>query len=170
MDQFQSGHPIKSTAAPSGWKWRSLRSRFSGDPREQHQRRRPRDALRTGRHVRIAELRLAGFTPGDAPWAGTRKGVGAIVDTFVMVSRYWSIDSFAAESVFGDESNTAMFGRLTYTSKVLGKTVTSPFAVLCRVEHGKATYVQFMEDTFATSASFRSGARGHSRAIPTAAK
>ena len=33
--------------------------------------------------------------------------------------------------------------------------MTSPFAVLARGENGKLSYVQFMEDTFATVRSFR---------------
>ena len=48
-----------------------------------------------------------------------------------------------------------MISRLrTYTSTMLGKTVTSPFAVLARGRDGKLSYVQFMEDTFATAHSF----------------
>jgi hypothetical protein len=50
-----------------------------------------------------------------------------------------------------------MFGRFTYRSTVLSKIVTTPFAVFARVEGGLCTYLQFMEDTFATGASFRSG-------------
>ena len=34
--------------------------------------------------------------------------------------------------------------------------VTSPFAILVRVSGGLVTYLQFMEDTYATAASFRS--------------
>ncbi len=48
---------------------------------------------------------------------------------------------------------------MTYRSSVLGKRVTSPFAIFAKVSDGKLTYMQFMEDTFATSASFRSGGR-----------
>ena len=51
----------------------------------------------------------------------------------------------------------AVFGSMTYRSVVLGKTVTSPFAVFRRVRDGKITYAQFMEDSFATARSFRSG-------------
>jgi len=40
---------------------------------------------------------------------------------------------------------------------VLGKVVTSPFAIFARVANGRCTYLQFMEDTFATGTSFRSG-------------
>jgi hypothetical protein len=43
-------------------------------------------------------------------------------------------------------------------SRVVGKLVTTPFAVFAKVVDGKCTYLQFMEDTFATGASFRSGA------------
>lgn len=50
-----------------------------------------------------------------------------------------------------------MFGRFTYKSAVLSKVVTTPFAVFAKVEQGLCTYLQFMEDTFATGASFRSG-------------
>jgi uncharacterized protein len=35
--------------------------------------------------------------------------------------------------------------------------VTSPFAVLANVENGKVVYTQFVEDSFATARSFRSG-------------
>jgi hypothetical protein len=40
---------------------------------------------------------------------------------------------------------------------VLSKTVTSPFACSGKVRDGVCTYLQFMEDTFATARSFRSG-------------
>jgi hypothetical protein len=50
-----------------------------------------------------------------------------------------------------------MFGRFTYRSRVMDKTVTTPFSVFARVKDGKCSYLQFMEDTFATGSSFRSG-------------
>ena len=91
------------------------------------------------------------------PWAGTSRGPESIVKTFVDVSRYWQVQSFEPEALFGSETYAAMFGRFTYKSAVLSKVVTTPFAVFAKVEHGVCTYLQFMEDTFATSASFRSG-------------
>ena len=91
------------------------------------------------------------------PWAGTSKGPESIVKTFVDVSRFWRIEAFATEALFGSDEFAAMFGRFTYKSTVLGKTVTSPFAVLAKVVNGRCTYLQFMEDTLATAASFRSG-------------
>ena len=91
------------------------------------------------------------------PWCGTGHGVDAISKTFDDVSRYWSIETFTPEAVFGEDEHVAVFGRFTYTSKKLQRTVTTPFAIYCTVRGGKVTYMQFMEDTFATASSFRSG-------------
>jgi uncharacterized protein len=91
------------------------------------------------------------------PWAGTSRGAESIVKTFVDVGRFWDIQAFKIEALFGSGENAAMFGRFTYKSKVLAKVVISPFAVFAKVSDGRCTYLQFLEDTFATSASFRSG-------------
>ena len=89
------------------------------------------------------------------PWAGTNHGTEGFVQTFVDVGRYWTTDDFQIQDSFENENGAAIFGTFTYTSTVLGKTVTSPFSVLARGKDGKLSYVQFMEDTFATVRSFR---------------
>jgi hypothetical protein len=89
------------------------------------------------------------------PWAGTNEGTKGLVQTFIDVSRYWTVDDFQIQDSFENRNGAAIFGFFTYTSNRLGKTVTSPFAVLARGENGKLSYVQFMEDTFATVRSFR---------------
>jgi hypothetical protein len=81
------------------------------------------------------------------PWYGTGIGADAISKTFHDVSDRWSIDSFIPEASFGENENVAVFGRFTYTSTKLGKTVTSPFAIFCKVHDAKVTFMQFMEDT-----------------------
>lgn len=91
------------------------------------------------------------------PWCGTQQGPDAIVKTFVDVGRFWSVEDFEPRAAFGDAENAAMFGSFTYRSTVLGKQVTSPFAVYAKVVDGKCTYLQFMEDTLATTESFRKG-------------
>jgi uncharacterized protein len=91
------------------------------------------------------------------PWADTSNGPETIVRTFTEVSRYWEVLSFEPEALFGSENYAAMFGRFTYKSAVLAKTVTSPFAVFAKCQDGRCAYLQFMEDTFGTAASFRSG-------------
>jgi hypothetical protein len=93
------------------------------------------------------------------PWCGTAHGPESIVKTFVDVGRFWKVKSFEKEATFTDGENVAVFGRFTYESTVLAKTVTSPFAVFAKVHDGRCTYMQFMEDTFATGASFRSGGK-----------
>ena len=93
------------------------------------------------------------------PWCGTSHGPQSIVKTFVDVGRFWKVKSFEKEAMFSDGENVAIFGRFTYESTVLSKTVTSPFAVFAKVHNGRCSYMQFMEDTLATSASFRSGGK-----------
>ena len=91
------------------------------------------------------------------PWAGTRTGPEAVLDTYTRVNRFWHSEAFEIEALFGQGRNVAVFGRFTYRSATLGKAVTSPFAILARVDDGRITFMQFMEDTFATAATFRSG-------------
>jgi uncharacterized protein len=93
------------------------------------------------------------------PWCGTSRGPESIVKTFVDVGRFWRVKSFNTEAMFADGENVAVFGRFAYESAVLSKTVTSPFAVFAKVRDGRCVYMQFMEDTFATAASFRSGGK-----------
>ncbi len=100
------------------------------------------------------------------PWCGTSRGAEAIVQTFVEVGRYWRTDDFRIEAELDSGENAAVFGRFTYTSIVLSQTVTSPFSVWGRVRNGLYHSMQFMEDTFATTASFRSGGSWTIRSNP----
>ena len=89
------------------------------------------------------------------PWAGTRTGPDAVLDTYTRVNRFWQSEAFEIEELFGDGGSVAVFGRFTYRSVTLGKAVTSPFAILAKVQDGQITFMQFMEDTFATASTFR---------------
>jgi hypothetical protein len=100
------------------------------------------------------------------PWAGTNEGTEGLVQTFIDVSRYWTVDNFEIRDSFENKNGAAIFGSFTYTSNVLGKTVTSPFSVLARGENGKLSYVQFLEDTFATARSFRNSGEYAIKANP----
>jgi hypothetical protein len=51
--------------------------------------------------------------------------------------------------------NVAVFGDFRYRSNSLGKVVNSPFSIPVKVADGKVTYLQFLEDSYATAASFR---------------
>lgn len=100
------------------------------------------------------------------PWAGTTEDTRGLVQAFVDVNRYWKVDEFEIQDSFENEDGAAIFGTFTYTSNTLGKTVTSPFAVLARGRDGKLSYVQFMEDTFATVRSFRESGAYRIKADP----
>ena len=89
-----------------------------------------------------------------------------MVETYTRVGQYWVNEGFRIDDVVEDEDKVALFGRFTYRSTTLGKVVTSPFAILARVTDGRVTYMQFMEDTFATAASFRTGGQAVFRADP----
>ncbi len=91
------------------------------------------------------------------PWCGTGHGAEAIIKTFHDVGSFWQVDSFTPEDIFGEQDRVAVFGRFTYTSTKLHKTVTTPFSIFFKLKDGLITYMQFMEDTFCTASSFRSG-------------
>lgn len=100
------------------------------------------------------------------PWAGTSTGPEGIVQTFVDVDRYWHKRDLEEVALFGDDRYAALFGRLRYESTVLRKTVECPFCVYIEVVDGRCRHVQFMEDTFATTNSFRSGGEWRIRSNP----
>ena len=100
------------------------------------------------------------------PWAGTRTGPAAVLDTYTRVSRFWRSEAFEIGELFGKGETVAVFGRFTYRSVTLGKAITSPFAILAKVRDGQISFMQFMEDTFGTAATFRSGGVATYRSDP----
>jgi len=58
-------------------------------------------------------------------------------------------------TLFASGENVAVFGDFLYKSNSLSKVVSSPFSILVKVVDGKVTYLQFLEDSYATAASFR---------------
>ena len=93
-------------------------------------------------------------------------GPESIVDTFVDVGRYWEVITFEPEAVFCSGEYAAVFGRFTYRSKGMSKLVTTPFAVFAKVKDGRCYFLQFMEETLATSAWFSSGGQWRFRSNP----
>jgi ketosteroid isomerase-like protein len=91
------------------------------------------------------------------PWAGTSHGPRAFLDNLGEMFRRWENEAFEVTTMFASGENVAVFGNLRYRSTSLGKVVSSPFSILVRVVEGKVTYLQFLEDSYATAASFRKG-------------
>ena len=100
------------------------------------------------------------------PWAGTSRGPEAVVDTYARVGRCWTNEAFEVREIFESDGRVAVFGSFTYRSVTVGKAVTSPFSIFARVRDGKITLMQFMEDTFGTAATFRTGGTATYRADP----
>lgn len=92
-----------------------------------------------------------------APWAGTSYGPDAFVGAFGGVIRHWINEDFGIDEIFGAGERVAVFGHFTYRSITLKQATTSPFSIFARVVDGKITEFRFMEDTFATARTFRSG-------------
>ena len=84
----------------------------------------------------------------------------------------WENQAFNVTTMFASGENVAVFGDFRYKSHSLGKVVSSPFSILVKVVDGKVTYLQFLEDSYATAASFRKDGswtvqtRGRRRAVP----
>ncbi len=91
------------------------------------------------------------------PWAGTSTGREVYVYTFSNVGTYWHIDDFQITDLLSEGETVAVFGQFTYTSVHAKITFTSPFSIKATVKDGLITYFQFMEDTYASAASFRVG-------------
>jgi uncharacterized protein len=89
------------------------------------------------------------------PWAGTSRGPQAFLDALGAIFERWENQAFNVTTMFGDDENVAVFGDFQYKSRSLGKVVTSPFSIHARVVEGQVSYVQFLEDTYATAGSFR---------------
>jgi uncharacterized protein len=99
------------------------------------------------------------------PWAGTNRGPQSIVDVFNGIGRVWETMAFEVRDVIANERSVAMFRSFTYRTRVLGKEITSPFALLARVTNDRISYLQFLEDTFGTAASFRAAGTWHFRGV-----
>ena len=89
------------------------------------------------------------------PWAGTSHGPQAFLDNLGQIFTRWETQAFNVTTMFASDENVAVFGDFRYKSNSLGKVVNSPFSILVKVVDGKVTYLQFLEDSYATAASFR---------------
>src|SRR5258708_5397180 len=91
------------------------------------------------------------------PWAGTHKGPQALSDVFAAIQRFWTTLYFEVTDTIEQGSRVALFGSFTYKSNATGKDITSPFGLLARFEGDKIAYIQFLEDSYGTAGSFKTG-------------
>ena len=117
-------------------------------PRRRQQRGGP-DATYVSLNTEDAELNKI------MPWAGTSHGPQAFLGNLAEMFTRWENQAFNVTTMFASGENVAVFGDFRYKSHSLGKVVSSPFSILVKVVDGKVTYLQFLEDSYATAASFR---------------
>ena len=91
------------------------------------------------------------------PWTGTHKGPQALADVFGAIRRFWTTLDFKVTDTLEQGSRVALFGSFTYKSIATGKEITSPFGLLARFEGDRVAYVQFLEDSYGTAGSFKTG-------------
>ena len=91
------------------------------------------------------------------PWAGTHKGPQSLPEVFAGIQSFWKTLDFKVTDTIEQGNRVAFFGSFTYKSNTTGKEITSPFSLLARFEGDKVAYVQFLEDSYGTAGSFKTG-------------
>jgi hypothetical protein len=91
------------------------------------------------------------------PWAGTHKGPLSVSDSFKGVMTFWKTLDLKVTDTIEQDNRVAFFGRFTYKSNTTGKEITSPFSLFARFEGDRVAYVQFLEDSYGTATSFKTG-------------
>jgi uncharacterized protein len=101
------------------------------------------------------------------PWTGTHKGPQALSEVFAAIQRFWKTLDFKVTDTIEQSSRVAMFGSFTYKSTVTGKEITSPFSLLARFDGDKVAYMQFLEDSYGTAGSFKTGGASRFHSDPS---
>ena len=91
------------------------------------------------------------------PWACSHKGPQSIPEVFEAIRRFWTTLDFKVTDAIEQGDRVAFFGSFTYKSNVTGREITSPFSLLARFDGDKVAHVQFLEDSFGTAGSFKTG-------------
>jgi uncharacterized protein len=89
------------------------------------------------------------------PWTGTARGPQAFLNNMGTMFTRWENEAFNVTAMFASDEKVAVFGDFRYRSRSLGKVVSSPFSIFIKVVDGQVTYLQFLEDSYATASSFR---------------
>jgi ketosteroid isomerase-like protein len=91
------------------------------------------------------------------PWAGTHKGPQELPGAFTAMQSFWKTLDFKVTDTIEQGDRVAFFGSFTYKSNTTGKEITSPFGLLARFEGDRVAYLEFLEDSYGTAGSFKTG-------------
>ena len=101
------------------------------------------------------------------PWAGTHNGPQELAKVFTAIQRFWKTLDFNVTDTIEQGHRVALFGSFTYKSNSTWKEITSPFSLLARFEGDKVAYVQFLEDSYGTAGSFKTGGASRFHSDPS---
>jgi ketosteroid isomerase-like protein len=101
------------------------------------------------------------------PWAGTHNGPQELPKVFGAILSFWKTLDFKVTDTIEQGDRAAFFGSFTYKSNTTGKEITSPFSLLARFEGDKVAYVQFLEDSYGTAGSFKTGGASRFHSDPS---
>jgi hypothetical protein len=87
----------------------------------------------------------------------THKGPQSLPEVFGGIQNFWKTVDFKVTDAIEEGGRVAIFGSFTYKSNATGKEITSPFGLLARFEGDKVAYLQFLEDSYGTAGSFKTG-------------
>ena len=85
------------------------------------------------------------------PWTGINKGPESIVKVFEGIYKTWETKAFEVREIVEQGDNVVFLGSFTYQSRETGRVAISLFSLFAKIANGKISYIQFLEDTFATS-------------------
>ncbi|WP_426509115.1 nuclear transport factor 2 family protein [Serratia proteamaculans] len=89
------------------------------------------------------------------PWTGKHQGLAEFKAMYELMKLACNYVSFDVDLIFGKGESAAAFGNFAYSAKQVGSVVSTPFALLVKVNNGKITYFQFFEDTYITASAYR---------------
>ena len=102
------------------------------------------------------------------PWVGTHSGPESLPEVFASIQSFWKILAFEVTDTIEQGNRVAFFGSFTCQSNTTGKEITSPLSVLARFEGDKVAYIQFLEDSYGTAGSFKTGGATRFHSDPSA--
>ena len=115
------------------------------------------EVIAAGRGLRLAEHRQC--RAQQTSLGGPSPRSTAFLDALQAIFSRWDNQAFNVTAMFGDDDNVAVFWNFHTSRTRSARRLLPRFSIHVRVAGGKVTYVQFLEDTYATARSLPQ--RGH---------
>src|SRR5690242_18698281 len=100
------------------------------------------------------------------PWTGTSRGPQAFLDNLDTTFMRWENQALNVTTMFRLGGERGRVQGLPLPVPLARRVVTSLFSILLKVVDGRVTYMQFLEDSYATASSSPRAAPGPFRRSP----